>query len=120
MGVGASAHSYNKSTRSWNISDINAYIDSIQNDKLPRESEYLDLNTRYDDLVTTALRTREGINLTNLLKQYGRKYHDYMLHEVQPHLNSGYMQIKNHHLSLTRKGLFTADDIMSDLIYIET
>ena len=120
MGVGASAHSYKKSTRSWNISDINAYIDSIQNNELPRESEYLDLNTRYDDLVTTALRTREGINLTDLLKQYGRKYHDYMLHEAQPHLNSGYMQIKNHHLSLTRKGLFTADDIMSDLIYIET
>ena len=120
MGVGASAHSYNKSTRSWNISDINAYIYSIQNDELPRESEYLDLNTRYDDLVTTALRTREGINLTDLLKQYGRKYHDYMLQEAQPHLNSGYMQIKNHHLSLTRKGLFTADDIMSDLIYIET
>jgi len=74
---------------------------------------------QYNDLITTALRTREGINLTNFKRKYGEKRLNYLLHEAKPHLALGNMELSKHHLSLTRKGLFTSDDIMSDLIYIE-
>jgi len=74
---------------------------------------------QYNDLITTALRTREGINLTNFKRKYGEERLNYLLHEAKPHLDLGNMELSRHHLSLTRKGLFTSDDIMSDLIYIE-
>ena len=119
IGLGASAHSYSHGMRKWNISNIKTYMDSISRNCLPHEIEILDQNTQYNDLVTTTLRTREGINLTDFSKKYGEARLNYLLHEAKPHLDLGNMELSKHHLSLTRKGLFTSDDIMSDLIYIE-
>lgn len=119
IGLGASAHSYGHGTRKWNISNIKTYMDSVACNRLPYEIEILNQNMQYNDLITTALRTREGINLTNFKRKYGEERLNYLLHEAKPHLDLGNMELSRHHLSLTRKGLFTSDDIMSDLIYIE-
>ena len=119
IGLGASAHSYGDGTRKWNISNIKTYMNSIACNRLPYEIEILNQNMQYNDLITTALRTREGINLTNFKRKYGEERLNYLLHEAKPHLDLGNMEHSKHHLSLTRKGLFTSDDIMSDLIYIE-
>lgn len=59
LGVGPSAHSYNLLTRSWNVSNVSQYIKSISKDILPFEEELIDDITRYNDLVTTALRTKK-------------------------------------------------------------
>ena len=119
IGLGASAHSYGHGTRKWNISNIKTYMNSIACNRLPYEIEILNQNMQYNDLITTALRTREGINLTNFKRKYGEERLNYLLHEAKPHLDLDNMELSKHHLSLTRKGLFTSDDIMSDLIYIE-
>lgn len=73
LGFGAAAHSYNKDTRSWNIPDLKKYIESIESGVLPSESEVIDADTHYNDLITTALRTREGLNLDDLPQKY-REY----------------------------------------------
>ena len=115
IGIGAAAHSYDGNTRSWNVSDIRKYIDAMTEGKRLFESETIDDDTRYNDLVTVALRTREGLYLRALQP----KYRDYAIKNARRFISDGLLQLSaSDHLALTRKGLFVSDMIMSELIYI--
>lgn len=114
LGVGAAAHSYDVDTRSWNVSDINAYVSALEQGARPCESERIDDDTRYDDTVTTALRTLEGIDLRTLLPRHRR----YLLRTAAPYLERGQLQIDDSRIHLTRQGIYISDSIMADLMYV--
>ena len=88
IGIGAAAHSYNRKQRS------------------------------YNDLITTALRTCDGITLMKMEQEFGKELADRLLQEAQSHISRGLMKIKNGRLSLTREGLYISDDVMSDFMII--
>jgi oxygen-independent coproporphyrinogen-3 oxidase len=116
IGIGASAHSYLNLQRSWNVSDIRKYIDAILQGKRPCTIEKLDIATRYDDMITTALRTREGIDLRKMKDTFGEQLYRFLMNEAKDKIALNLMKIEDHHLSLTRKGLYISDSIMSDLM----
>lgn len=115
LGIGAAAHSYDGNARSWNIADIHQYIEGMENGKRIFESETLDADTRYNDMVTVALRTRDGLDL----KRLSEDYRDYCLRNAQRFLDDGQLQVTQAQtLTLTRKGLFVSDMIMSELMKV--
>ena len=117
IGIGAAAHSYDgQCCRRWNISDIRRYIDGIRQGTCVYEEEWLDEDTRYNDCVTVALRTCEGINLKNL----SARHRQYCLENAQHFIDDGLLKLShdNHQLSITRRGLFISDMIMSDLMLV--
>ena len=128
IGLGAAAHSYDIRSRSWNIADINAYIEGIERGERLFEEEFLDDDTRYNDAVTVGLRTCEGIDLNTLPK----KYKDYCMKNARRYLDDGLLELvtttnSNHtphlspltsHLKLSRRGLFVSDMVMSDLMMV--
>ena len=117
IGIGAAAHSYDgQCCRRWNISDIRRYIDGIRQGTCVYEEEWLDEDTRYNDCVTVALRTCEGINLKNL----SARHRQYCLENALHFIDDGLLKLShdNHQLSLTRRGLFISDMIMSDLMLV--
>ena len=119
IGIGAAAHSYDGHTRSWNVSDLQQYVESIEQGKRPFTAEVIDEDTRYNDLITTALRTRDGINLNTLPDRYRR----YLLQQARRSLDAGFLKIETSSegksfIHLTRQGLFVSDDVMSDLIWV--
>ena len=114
IGLGAAAHSYDRLTRHWNPSNILRYIDAIERGTLPYEEERIDPDTHYDDLVTTALRTREGIDL-NMLDERHRAF---LLRNASGYIDRQLLRIDGHHLSLTRQGINISSTIMSDLMYV--
>ena len=114
IGIGAAAHSYDGQTRSWNIADIHQYIEGIEKGIRVFESETLDIDTRYNDMVTVALRTREGLDLTRLSEDY----RDYCLKNAQRFLDDGLLRLSAEHLSFSRKGLFVSDMVMSELMKV--
>lgn len=114
IGIGAAAHSYDGKTRSWNISDLREYIAAIERGELPSEHETIDETTRYNDLVTSAMRTREGISLPSL----DPKFRDYLLENAKKSLENNFLSIDNEKIHLTRRGLFVSDSVLSDLIYV--
>lgn len=118
IGIGAAAHSYNRKQRSWNIENIQTYIRSISEGILPSESEQFDITTRYNDLITTALRTSDGIDLMKMEQEFGKELADRLLQEAQPHISRRLMKIKDGRLSLTREGLYISDDVMSDFMIV--
>ena len=123
IGLGAAAHSYTvlegspserAAVRSWNVADIQQYIKAIERGELPSEQEVIDADTHYNDRITVALRTCDGLNLTTLSDRHRR----YCLKEAQRFLDDGLLQLHDNRLTLTRKGLFVSDYIMSTLIMV--
>lgn len=112
VGLGAAAHSYDLRTRRWNPSDIKRYMEQVERGILPYEEEVIDGDTHYDDIVTTALRTREGIDLDRLDEQH----RGYLLSNAKDYIERKLLRIDGHHLSLTRQGINISNTIMSDLM----
>ena len=114
LGLGAAAHSYNGRQRWWNISDVRRYINDINCGILPAEYEDIDETTHYNDIITTALRTSDGIDITALPDPQ----RCYLLEQAEPHIQKKRLTLNANRLCLTRQGIFTSDDIMSDLILL--
>lgn len=114
VGLGAAAHSYDLKSRSWNIDDIHRYMASVEHGELPTEREMLDENTTYNDLVTTALRTKEGIRLAGLTKAQQQ----HLLTNAARHIAQGVMVQEDGYIRLTRDGIMTSNAIMSDLMIV--
>lgn len=114
IGIGAAAHSYDIRTRSWNVSDLHQYINGIERGERLYEEELLDDDTRYNDTITVALRTCEGLDLTTLPE----KHRSYCLQNARRFLNDGLLALdsSSQSLRLTRRGLFVSDMIMSELM----
>ena len=114
IGIGASAHSYGNGKRSWNIADTKAYITAIEEDRLPSEEEVIDVDTHYNDMIMTALRTCEGINLSTL----SAEYQAYLMRLAKPLQQQGLLIEDNGWLHLTRDGIYVSDSVMSDLMKV--
>ncbi|MGI6241991.1 MAG: radical SAM family heme chaperone HemW [Prevotella sp.] len=114
IGLGAAAHSYNLKTRSWNIDNIKQYIEAISKGTLPSEEEVLDEQTKYNDLITTALRTKEGIDISTLQPSY----RDFLLRNAKPHLDRGFLLHDNNHIRFSRAGIKISNSIMADLMKV--
>lgn len=119
LGCGASAHSYNGSSRQWNVASLNKYIEGIsENNNSVSEKEVLDRYTRYNDFVITTLRTCWGMSLVRLKDDFGNELYDYCLRMAKPYLKQGTLSLSDNILRLTDKGIFISDGIMSDLLWV--
>lgn len=119
LGCGPSAHSFDGTSRQWNVSSLEQYLKGIHTDQLDFEIEDLDLYTRYNDFVITSIRTCWGMPLSQLRTNYGETLYNYCLRMAKPHIQQGVLEIKEDTLKLTSEGIFISDGIMSDLLWIE-
>ena len=120
LGLGAAAHSFNIKARQWNIDDIKEYINAIESGRVPAEVEKQTKDNAFDDTVMTGLRTCEGIDLKRIMERFGNEYAGFLMKEAAPHIKEGRLKLSadGNHLSLTRKGLFVSDSVMSDLMHV--
>jgi oxygen-independent coproporphyrinogen-3 oxidase len=119
LGCGPSAHSFDGTSRQWNVSSLEKYLEGIRTGQLDFEIEDLDLYTRYNDFVITSIRTCWGMSLSQLRTNYGETLYNYCLRMAKPHIQQGVLEIKEDTLKLTSEGIFISDGIMSDLLWIE-
>ncbi|KIO53853.1 radical SAM family heme chaperone HemW [Flavobacterium hibernum] len=118
IGIGPSAHSYDGEKRGWNIANNSLYIKSIQEDKLPLETEILTISDRYNEYIMTGLRTIWGVSLERIENEFGLEYLNYLNKQSQKFLNDDLLSIENNILKPTPKGKFLTDGIASDLFYL--
>lgn len=115
IGIGAAAHSYDGRRRMWNVADLSEYIRRTQEGlSATEDSEEITGWTRYNDRVTVALRTREGLDLRQLTEEERQ----YCKTTARRFLDDGLLQLEDHHLHLTRRGLFVSDMVMSELMNV--
>lgn len=118
IGLGAAAHSFDLRSRQWNTADLEAYIGAIEKGRIPMEREPLDARTTYNDIVTTALRTSDGIPLERLTARLGAAFTEYLTKEAAPYIARGLMEQRGGNLHLTRRGIYISDAVMSDLMMV--
>ncbi len=119
IGCGAAAHSYNGTSRQWNIADIGQYIKGIENGEPNFELEQLTEEERYNDTILTRLRTSRGIPLEWMKSKFSSILNQHMMNCAQKLIENGNLQLTDDgHISLTEKGIFISDAIIRELIYI--
>lgn len=118
LGIGPSAHSYNKESRQYNVRNNHTYVKSLSEGKIPFEKEILTREDHVNEYLLTALRTRWGADLDILQRDYD---YDLMYHQrsyVENLVAENLATLENDSLKLTQKGKMMADKISSDLFLI--
>ena len=119
LGCGPSAHSFNGTSRQWNVASLEKYMKGIELGNPDYEIEELNLYTRYNDFVLTSIRTCWGMPLSHLHTTFGEELYHYCLRMAKPHIREGVLEIREDVLKLTRRGIFVSDGIMSDLMWVD-
>jgi oxygen-independent coproporphyrinogen III oxidase len=118
IGIGPSAHSFDGESRGWNISNNSLYIKSIQEGKLPMETEQLTKTDRYNEYIMTGLRTIWGVSLERVEHEFGSTYRTYLEQQAARYLEDHLLYLDDNILRTTRKGKFLSDGIASDLFLL--
>jgi len=118
IGIGPSAHSFDGEKRGWNISNNSLYIKTIQEGKLPMETETLTKTDRYNEYIMTGLRTIWGVSLERVEVEFGKTYRDYLEQQAARYLEDHLLYMDDDILRTTRNGKFLSDGIASDLFLL--
>ncbi len=118
LGIGPSAHSYNGKSRSWNVANNTKYIKSITEGILPSETEILSKEDRYNEYIMTGLRTKKGISLEKVEKEFGKEYSEYLLKQAVISLKKELLILEDQTLKISKKGKFLSDGIAADLFLV--
>lgn len=105
IGLGAGAHSYDGTVRSWNISDVDAYIEQAMAHHLQPEQEILTEEQRHTERVMLGLRTNQGISSSEI-----------DLSKALPYLEQGLLTQKGERIMATTKGYHILNRIIEDLL----
>ena len=112
LGIGTAAHSYNGTSRSWNVSNLKKYIDGISEGKCSFETEKLSQEDKFNEYVMTKLRTSDGVDLAHIEAHFPEYNEGFILQLSQT--NKTRVIQKNEKIILTNEGRFFADGIASD------
>jgi oxygen-independent coproporphyrinogen-3 oxidase len=118
IGIGPSAHSYDGEKRGWNVSNNALYLKSIQENKLPLETETLTKTDCYNEYVMTGLRTIWGISLDRIETEFGKTYLDYLNQQAEKYIEDHLLFVDDNVLRTTKSGKFLSDGIASDLFLL--
>lgn len=111
MGVGASAHSFDGATRSWNVSDIGRYVEGVEHGCMERECETLTPDDAYNEYIMTALRTTEGIDKSMVHQRYAAR----LSAKAAPFVQRGLLVETASRYVPTESGLLMADGMAAEL-----
>ena len=120
LGLGPSAHSFDGSSRQWNIANNAHYIKAIKNihsaSSNPSlfEKEILSPNDHYNEYVLTSLRTTWGCNFQKI-QSMGEKYESHFLKNIKQFVDKQNVEFKTDSYLLNRSGKLIADRIAMEL-----
>ncbi len=118
VGLGAGAHSYTgvknqeSGIRTWNVSDLDAYVSSIERGVLPQESEKLSEKDCYNEKVMLSLRTIWGLDLRTLTEEERQ----HCLTQANKYIQSNLLQLQDNHLTTSLQGSEILNTIIKDLM----
>lgn len=119
LGVGPAAHSFNGKTRRWNISNSRLYLQLRKEHKIFYETENIDTQTHYNDLIITSLRTIKGLDFNKFIKTFDNDIISYFEKEISRFTTSGDIIFKEGFYALSEIGIFKSDYIIEKLLWVD-
>jgi oxygen-independent coproporphyrinogen-3 oxidase len=116
LGIGPSAHSFNGTSRSWNISNNQQYIKKVANNEKWDEIEILSKENQFNELLMTGLRTKFGVDTKKLKKifPFPIKFQT----TLSQFIDNSWITEDGSNIRLTQEGKLKADFIASELFVL--
>jgi oxygen-independent coproporphyrinogen-3 oxidase len=114
IGIGPSAHSFNGTSRQWNVANNIKYINGFRNNTTTFEIEELSNSDRFNEYILTRLRTKWGVNLEELFLIEGT-YKVQTLKMIDKFIKNDDLKLINNIVYITQQGKFIVDHISSEL-----
>lgn len=115
LGAGPSAHSYNGTSRQWNVANLAQYIESAALGNIACEQEQLSMVTQCNEYIMTSLRTCWGCDVEVIRDKFGAGVAENLLVAAQHFIETGQMISADGKLILTPSGRLFADGISAEL-----
>lgn len=118
VGIGPSAHSFNKVSRAWNVSNNPNYSKKLAEGVLPITIEVLSKEDKFNEYLMTALRTKWGLNFGKILSEFDFDFKTHFATQIESLFEKEHAVLTTDGIRLTKKGLFFADGIASDFFIL--
>ncbi len=112
LGVGPSAHSFDGTSRQWNVRNNNLYIQALENSTSYFEKEELSVKDRFNEYVLTRFRTIWGCDVNEIRSLFGEEIEKHFLKMVTEKKND--LEENNRSYILTTQARLYADGIAAD------
>lgn len=119
LGVGPSAHSYNRISRQWNVADLKTYLNALDNGNSFYETESLDTYSRYNEFILISLRQMSGVDISLMSEKFGEELASYCLQTANRFISRNLLETKENRLRLTENGILISDGIMAELLWVD-
>lgn len=117
LGVGVSAHSYNKVSRQWNLNNIKKYIKDLEVGLLNYEFEELTENQAYNEYIILNLRTFQGLSMKYIKSNFNENIYNHFLKNISILKEKNHFIFRNDLIIPNDSDLLIADFLAKELIY---
>jgi oxygen-independent coproporphyrinogen-3 oxidase len=119
LGLGPSAHSYNRVSREWNVANNAQYIAELTRggSGLVAEREVLTPVQQLNEYIMISLRTMEGCDLRVVSERFGEEAARELDKRAGRYIEGSKLISKDNRLILSRNGKLLADGIAADLFF---
>lgn len=117
LGLGVSAHSYLNKNRFSNSANINEYINSINNKKLPVVTE--EKKDRKDEITETiflGLRLNNGLDLEKFKHRFKLSIFELYGEKIDRLIELGLLTVEENHIKLTSYGMDVSNQVFVEFI----
>lgn len=118
LGIGPSAHSFNKHSRSWNVANNVKYVKGINAGKPLVETEQLTIENRVNEYIMTSLRTIWGFDRNWFVQEFGNDLSATIERAFRQKIDEGLIETTSSFYKLKRDSRILADGIASDLFLL--
>ena len=118
LGLGPSAHSFNGSTRQWNISVLEKYITGMLSGNPVCSTEVLSEKDKLNDYIITGIRTKWGISIDYIREKFGDFLADRVIRSALAYESKALVKIIQGVITLTQRGILVSDQISLDFLFL--
>ena len=114
LGIGPAAHSFDGESRVWAVSSVADYLAGVDRGEC-YENELLTATDRYNEAIMTSLRCREGVDLAELEKKFGRARKEYFVNETARFVASGVLVSDGNRVAMCPERWLVSDSVIAEL-----
>ncbi len=119
LGIGPSAHSFDKNTRQWNIANNIKYIDELAHNRIPAQVEELKLNDRLNEYLMLGFRTSKGVSKKYIETEFGSSILTKLKNGISNFIDNAWLEESGDYYKTTIKGKLLTDKIAAELFITE-